>query len=348
MRKLIISFDGTGNEPVDAIDEHEQDVARDESISNILKLHLLAGGNIDNSAASIGGQIPFYYPGVGVRGSFFKRLWRKAFASKAPDVIIQEAMSDLEQIYKKTDRLYIFGFSRGAAIARLFASRLAKKGIQTATGVLDREPVITFLGVFDTVAAFGKPNLDKNTRPVSDVVFENGTISPAIRNACHLVSIDENRLAFRPTLMNRQDNVHEVWFPGVHSDVGGGYDRDGLSDNALDYMIKTARAFNLNFYDSAAQIPPKNRSGNDHTGTPVTIAVKDIDINPDITQKIHYHDQKWRNLILTTAPRDATVVQDDVPCPIPYKVHVSVQKRMAAVDGYDPVPLQGELYQIVQ
>jgi uncharacterized protein (DUF2235 family) len=348
MKKIIMNFDGTGNEPCDAIEEKEDGVAKDESISNILKLHLFAGGNIENSTSLNDGQLSFYYPGVGVRGNIFKRLWRLAFAAKAPDAIMAEAMEDLEKIYTKNDRLYIFGFSRGAAIARLFASRLAKNGIQTKTGILDRDPVVSFLGAFDTVAAFGKPNLDKNTRPVSDVVFEDGTISPAIRTAYHLVSVDENRLAFRPTLMNYESRVHEIWFPGVHSDIGGGYDRDGLSDNALSFMLEKTKEFGLEFFGSASEIPASNLKGKDHKNRDITLEAGEIEIKPDITGKIHYHNETWRDLTNTVAPRNAMVVNANVPTNIPYKVHVSVTQRIESDPDYDPISLQGEHFDIIR
>jgi len=46
-------------------------------------------------------QVSFYYPGVGVRNNIFKQLRRSVFAAKAPKVIMEEAMNDLERIYKK-------------------------------------------------------------------------------------------------------------------------------------------------------------------------------------------------------------------------------------------------------
>ena len=76
MRRILINFDGTGNEPGDAEQKKEDGIIQDNSISSIMKIHLLAGGNIENTASSFKDQIPLYYPGVGVRGSFFKRLWR--------------------------------------------------------------------------------------------------------------------------------------------------------------------------------------------------------------------------------------------------------------------------------
>ena len=349
MRKIIVHFDGTGNEPGDAEEKKQNGVIKDENITNILKLHLLAGGNIENQVDKNDDQLSLYYPGVGVRGNIFKRLWRQAFADKAPEVIISEALDDLEKIYKKSDRLYVFGFSRGAAIARVFASRLAKDGLQTATGAIDRHPVISFLGAFDTVASFGKPNLNRNTRPISDVVFENGTISPIIRCAYHLVSIDENRLAFRPTLMNHEPKVNEIWFPGVHSDVGGGYNLDGLSDISLEFMMDRASEYGLSFYGTAQDIPIENLKGRDHNDNEITIDVDDVAVKPDINGKIHTHDELWRDFTNSIAPRNACVVENDVVSRLPYKVHLSVKQRMESdqVEQYDPIPLQDEVFDFV-
>ncbi|MCF6246856.1 MAG: DUF2235 domain-containing protein [Desulfobacula sp.] len=349
MKKIIINFDGTGNEPGDAEEEKKDGIAKDENITNILKIHLLAGGNIENNISAGDEQISLYYPGVGVRGNIFKRLWRLAFSSKAPEVIMAEAFEDLEKIYQKNDRLYIFGFSRGAAIARLFASRLAKNGLQTSEGMIDENPVVTFLGAFDTVASFGKPNLNKNTRPISDVVFEDGSISPIIRTAYHLVSLDENRLAFRPTLMNHETRVNEIWFPGVHADIGGGYDQDGLSDNTLQFMLDRAKEYGLSFYDTAAQIPLKNLTGRDHKDDKVTIEVSDVEIHSNIEGKIHTHDENWRDFTNTLAPRDACVVKNNIPTNMAYQVHISAKQRMERVQlEYDPIPLQDEIFEYIQ
>jgi hypothetical protein len=96
--------------------------------------------------------------------------------------------------------------------------------------------------VFDTVAATrGSLDLNPDTYPASGIVFENGTIGKNIEKAVHLVSIDEKRLAFQPTLFNKDDRVTEVWFSGVHSDVGGGYWYDGLSDITLKFMIDSIK-----------------------------------------------------------------------------------------------------------
>jgi len=353
VKRIILCFDGTGNEPGDVEEKKSEAIANDNSISNILKIHLLSGGNIDNevnikkfekNALVFNNQISLYYPGVGVRGNFFKRLWRQAFASKGPKVIMDEAFNDLKEIYEKNDILYIFGFSRGAAIARMFASIIAKKGIQTKSNENDNSPTVEFLGAFDTVAAFGMPNLDSHDRPVSDVIFENRRISPIIKNATHLVSLDENRKAFKPTLMNYQSNISEIWFPGVHSDVGGGYFNDGISDIALEYMIKQSKLYGLKFFN-VEDIPEKNLVGKDHNDKEIRIDKDYLNIKPDCNAIIHDHNEKWR-LAKTLSPRNADVLKNDIPCDIKIKVHQSVIDRKNSLE-YNPKPLDHIIYDVV-
>ena len=258
---------------------------------------------------------------------------------------MNEALEALESRYTETDRLYIFGFSRGAAIARLFASQLAKNGLQTRDGKRDPAPVITMLGVWDTVAAFGKPNLKSRQRPRSDVVFENGSISPIIRDAYHLVSVDENRLAFRPTLMNAQPEVTEVWFPGVHSDVGGGYRLDGLSDLTLKFMIERAQEHGLGFLTVEA-LGRESLEGTDPDGDRITIGEDDIALEPDYAGTLHMHSQAWRSPI-TLAPREVVVTRNDVASDQLPLIHHSVLDRMRDVDGYRPENLDDDAYRVL-
>ena len=85
-------------------------------------------------------------------------------------------------------------------------------------------------------------------------LFRDLTVAPNIKKAYHLVAIDENRDAFVPSLMNRDPGrIEEVWFPGVHSDVGGGYDPRRLADTTLHYMMARAGEHGVKFHPSAAE-----------------------------------------------------------------------------------------------
>jgi nucleoid-associated protein YgaU len=119
---------------------------------------------------------------------------------------------------------------------------------------------ITYLGVWDTVGALGIPTryswlswINKKHK------FHDTELSKFVKRARHAVAIDERRKDFEPTLwsnldeMNADANVpadedlpyRERWFPGVHSSVGGGGDRRGLADQALDWVLDGARAAGL-------------------------------------------------------------------------------------------------------
>ena len=262
---LIFCFDGTCNDPGDA-----GNYAEDQSVTNILKLHVLFGGNLrrESKKQTYSGafqnndnlhQQSFYYRGVGTYGGRFRKFIN---TTSAPEHLLSDvkkilnaaikdlkaANEDLKKHYQKDSyvdtHVLVFGFSRGAALARRFAAvakqRSGIKGLK-----------IDFLGVFDTVAATSSYSrglgidLSPETKPSSSVVYETPTIGNHVRKVVHLVALDENRTTFQPTLFNyancTSDRITEVWFPGVHSDVGGGYWYDGLSDLALEYMIEKVK-----------------------------------------------------------------------------------------------------------
>ncbi|MEM7347835.1 MAG: DUF2235 domain-containing protein, partial [Chloroflexota bacterium] len=102
-----------------------------------------------------------------------------------------------------------------------------------------RDPIdVTFLGVWDTVGAFGIPIKVLGLPLHTWDLFTDLTVSPNVKKAVHIVSIDETRQPFEPVLMNEKPGIiHEIWFPGVHSDVGGSYEEDYLGKLSLTYMV---------------------------------------------------------------------------------------------------------------
>lgn len=105
---------------------------------------------------------------------------------------------------------------------------------------------IAFVGLFDTVEAFGVPieelrlAIDKAVWPIS---FRNGKMSRNVQRVRHALSLDDERMTFHPIRIDRseedqtKDRVREVWFAGVHSDVGGGYPDDSLAHAPLVWML---------------------------------------------------------------------------------------------------------------
>ncbi len=329
MKKVIFCFDGTSNDPTDS-----QDFFTDTSISNVLKLYCFLGGILPKGTSSKidkSTQESFYYSGVGTRGNWFIQKFNALFAPPYGDMsdIIADANEDLSKFDKNDIEIYIFGFSRGAAIARRFASQL------------NPEYKVKFLGVFDTVAATrGSLDLKSDTYPSSGVVFENGTLSNHVEKAVHLVSIDEKRIAFQPTLFNKDNRVLEVWFAGVHSDIGGGYWFDALSDITLQFMCDCVSS-DLKLL-SIEEIEYDKLKVDDE----ITICKDDLEIFDFISGKMH-EQQRAGISKKTLAPRLVRVNVDDLPSSRDFPIiHHSVIDRFFEVESYRPYALRDTRFKV--
>lgn len=197
-RTLIFCFDGTWN----GLD--------DEHPTNVQKLW---------SGTRLGSQIPMFFAGPGneTENNRLMELLGGAFGLGSW-AIVDYAISTLAAVYQPGDRIVAIGFSRGAANARMFCAKAAKP--------------ITFLGCFDTVGAYAP------FKPFQQGVFHDLHVSPFVERAAHAIALDEDREAFTPNLMNKRNGITEVWFPGVHCDVGGGLAETGHSDGALQWMME--------------------------------------------------------------------------------------------------------------
>jgi uncharacterized protein (DUF2235 family) len=328
--KLIFCFDGTCNDPEDSGDFFE-----DSSISNVLKIHAFLGGRLspmNEKNPKTRGQRSYYFSGVGTRGGWLKQKFNSMFAPPEGDMddILDEANEILARAkLRDTDEIYVFGFSRGAAIARMFAAHVPRK--------------VNFVGVFDTVAATrGSLDLNPDTFPASGIVFENGTIGDHVERAVHLVSIDEKRIAFQPTLFNRDKRITELWFAGVHSDIGGGYWFDGLSDITLEFM--------LNCVSTKLKVLDISEIDFDHLkirGAQDAICVDDLNIKPLFDGKIHEQKRSGLNA-KTLSPRLLRVNENDVPAAGPAPIlHHTVSKRFHKVTEYRPYALRGARFDIL-
>ena len=248
-RKLLIFVDGTNN------DSSHENSAKQTNVYRMSRLVAEYGIESSNDIP----QASIYSAGVGsgeddpnyVSGAF------RFIGGAGVDRILNQVYLEIIQKYQPGDQFYIFGFSRGATIARLLSNRLLQDGIpksghahyrilseaarvpgQSKLSLLSLESdgeerreieVIEALGLWDSVASTGL--VERIFAPK-----QNLDVSPGVQHVYHLVSIDENRIGFSPTLINPRENVTEVWFPGVHSDVGGSYQEAGLANIAFQYM----------------------------------------------------------------------------------------------------------------
>lgn len=76
-------------------------------------------------------------------------------------------------------------------------------------------------------------------------------VGPGVEKVVHVVAIDEERMPFDATLIDADDRVEEIWFPGAHANVGGGLEDCSLSDVALTFMINRAKEAGLVFREGA-------------------------------------------------------------------------------------------------
>ncbi|MCY4229139.1 MAG: DUF2235 domain-containing protein [Gammaproteobacteria bacterium] len=281
-KKIIILSDGTGNS---AAKRHKTNVWR---LYEALDL-------------SRNDQIAMYDDGVGSQKFFLFKLLGGVFGWGLKRNVI-EMYEFLCRNYKfgkregDQDRIYLFGFSRGAFTVRVLVGLIAECGLctdfkskrdlhneakkrfavyrksykkrrsgkncpQTCDCSCKQEskardgspiPKIEFLGVWDTVDAYGLPidELADLWDRIYKFRFRDNRLSRHVVKACHALSIDDERLTFHPVLWDESrecdDRIEQVWFPGAHSDVGGGYPRHNLSLVSLNWMISKVDKSNGN------------------------------------------------------------------------------------------------------
>ncbi|MDA0737412.1 MAG: DUF2235 domain-containing protein [Nitrospirae bacterium] len=171
-----------------------------------------------------------------------------------------------------------------------------------------RKVMVKFLGVWDTVGALGVPFSILKKFNNKKYAFHDQVISSIIRNAYHALAIDERRGAFSPTLWKTEEgrkNTAQVWFPGVHSDVGGGYAKAGFSFVALEWISQKATECSLSLDPTYLE------------------AIKATDST--------LHDS-W-NTIYTSKPRKICQFSPDE------SVHSSAKKRYDTNKEYRPIEL---------
>jgi uncharacterized protein (DUF2235 family) len=174
---------------------------------------------------------------------------------------------------RKRTLLQWLGIKKATDVRRLFTLadefKASFSGLQCHTH---------FIGIWDTVSSVGWISSPVKLPYTSD--------NPDIAVGRHAVAIDERRAFFRSNLWHPTDNggprdVKEVWFPGVHCDIGGGYAEaeSGLSKLALEWMLKEAKSAGL-LLDTAKMAQILGRAGPGYA-------------TPDANAKIHRSLTFW-------------------------------------------------------
>ena len=284
MKHIIICSDGTGNTAIKG---------RGTNVFKLYEAVDIAGHRVPG--ANVPEQIALYDDGVGTE-SFVPLKVLGGMAGWGLSRNVKKLYTEIARVYAPGDKLFLFGFSRGAFTVRTLAGLITSCGIvdiarfadkahldnavgtiyrqyrrryRTALGKLLRGDAddsalvfahehcvrhdvhapggrieIEFIGVWDTVDAVGLPF------HISDVInstiwrfkFRDNILNPQVKRACHALALDEERHSFAPVLWQHHERIEQVWFSGVHSNVGGGYPRQGMSLVALDWMMERAAA----------------------------------------------------------------------------------------------------------
>ena len=285
-KRLVICCDGTWNSP-------DQVRGGKPAPTNVVKV-ALAVAPTDSTGQE---QLIFYHQGVGtdrwdrIRGGMF------GFGLSRD---IRDTYRFIVQNFSPGDEIFFFGFSRGAYTARSTAGLIRNCGIlrraeadrvdqayalyrsrnhrtrprgieaQLFRRTYSQETRIRFIGVWDTVGALGIPL--SGLRLVNLVNrrwrFHDTELSPTVDAAFQALAIDELRGPFRPAIWTRTGNqlCEQVWFPGAHSDIGGGNPDPALSEIALLWIAQRARACGLAFEPDAFALLESGADDLRHTG----------------------------------------------------------------------------------
>ena len=235
----LYAFDGTWNAAKDGDDPHSTN-------TNVVRFHAAYHKH--------SGKDDFYVSGVGTRFDVVGKIIGGVFGVGVLPRI-DEAYDHLCQAWADGDHtIDIVGFSRGAATTLDFCHHLQERGIRKpgSDEVVEPNPKIRFLGVWDVVAGFGLANLGNTALNIGHHLF----VPKANLQYCfHALAIDERRPSFLPT---RLHGACEVWFRGVHSDIGGGNTNRGLNDVSLKWMMSKAKAARLPILaEDIAALQPK-------------------------------------------------------------------------------------------
>jgi uncharacterized protein (DUF2235 family) len=357
-------------------------------------------------------QVAFYDDGVGT--SSFKpwAILGGAFGFGLKRNVVDIYKFACRNYRDDNDRLFGFGFSRGAFTMRVVGGLILNQGLVTAKNekdlddkaraayrqyrreryhtVIGTEKVfrwirdlvlrddynkadnrqvakIHFVGVWDTVSAYGAP-LDEMTRGISRFIWPlelptHTLPRERVTRACHALALDEERTTFHPELWNegdvpagepdpakerfiRDEQLSQVWFAGVHSNVGGGYPDDSLAYIPFVWIITEAQRCGLKFKSDAVK-PPRPVADPDTFKNAISRRDKDGRMYNPRSGLGAYYRYGPRKLVQLCNARYRKKEDDEVIIERP-KIHESVFSRIGnRAHAYAPVGLP-PVYDVVR
>ena len=378
-KNIVICADGTGNTTIKGRG------------TNVFKLYEAVDQIGHRYKPGLTPQVALYHDGVGTESVKWLRLLTGA-TGWGLSRNVKQLYGELARVYAPGDKIFLFGFSRGAFTVRTLA------GLINACGILDlskyktnaafdlgvgdayaeyrkqynswltslfhrtrkldaarvaelrrqfsvripefesgaKGKLIEFMGVWDTVDAVGLPvrAADFVNRAIYNFKFPDRTLNTSVAHACHALALDEERESFKPVLWNESattepERIEQVWFAGVHSNVGGGYPRQGMSLVALEWIMAKAEAapHNLRFIADEREM---------------------LRFHADVDDKL-YDSRAGLGVFYRWLPRNPSRLCADNG--VAAKVHRSVYERIARnTEGYAPgsVPPEAEVISLSQ
>lgn len=378
-KNIVLCSDGTGN----------QDIKNRGT--NVFKLYEAVDIQ-GHKRKGVTQQVAFYDDGVGTANAF-ARVVGGAFGWGFSHNV-KKMYRELVNVYEPGDRIFLFGFSRGAYTVRALAGFIQYCGVLDSSyysgqpreeltnkiienwnefskaafkhaddkerrGKIpsqeevdaewqatkkrrrdnhavepDKELDIAFIGVWDTVGAIAAPFDEVRnliSRYIQPIWFADNTLGHEVARACHALALDEERRTFHPELWNErggaETRIKQVWFAGVHSNVGGGYPKQGMSLVTLDWMMNEASKEGLRFIR-----------------TDLHFAHKHLDVHDKM-----YDSRSGLAVYYRWSPRDLNELCEEHKIVAP-KIHVSVFERIAngtngtnGIDSYSPGNLPFDL-----
>lgn len=360
-KNIILCSDGTGNKGGHGAD------------TNVFRLFNAV--DIHNGTPV---QITFYDDGVGTSKNKYWKALTGAFGIGF-ECNVLDLYEFLARNYdaKACDKIFLFGFSRGAATVRAFAGMVQKCGLldvdnpacqrdekfnednfqrqiveaRNAYRVVKFKPTqaqdfkrdksvhdengapggnipIQMIGVWDTVSALGFPQnwrgeidglfrwLDKLSDLIWPHNYYNYQLNKNVLHVYHALAIDDERQTFFPRVWNETDkgqiikvdrpvNIEQVWFAGVHSNIGGGYPRAGMSMVAYDWMMTRADKHGIRF---------------------IADAQRDVSAAANVNGRL-YDSRSGPAIYYRYGPRDISLLCQKVSAPI--RIHESVVERLS-------------------
>jgi uncharacterized protein (DUF2235 family) len=354
-KNIVICCDGTNN-------------AFGDANTNVVKLYQML---VHESPE----QVTYYHAGLGTMGArgaltAVARMWTRALGLMFGYGVtnnIGDCYRYLMDNFEDGDKVFLLGFSRGAYTARalgamlhmfgllrngddvqfpyaarMFKKKLAQHDFQVAEQFKETFSRVCkphFVGVWDTVSSVGwiyDPVKLPFTKTNSDIQIGR-----------HAISIDERRCMYRQNMWgdcSPGQDLLQVWFPGVHCDVGGGYGEadSGLSKVALDWMVREAELAGLKIDLVLKQLILE---GIPIANNPISKYTTFVQPNPGAT----LHSMAWWWWILEIFPKQYQKQVDGtwrkrwkIPLgrrrtiPENSKIHISVKQRQQNVPGYNP------------